>query len=1396
MTTGWVRAMGKGISVLQVAASEGDAESVLRPLRDAGYTVRAKRADDPVALGCALAEEAWDVIAVCDGVPGCDVHTALAAARHTVPGIPVIVISAGVGDEAAAALIKAGAADFLLWSNLVRLPAAIDLARRTGGVRPDDLKPAMEAAGAGSFDWDIRTGHLRWSEEMQALYGYLPGEFDGTFAAWAGCLLPEDRGTVLQAAIGAAQRGVACQPFCIRRQDTGEERWMEIRGQTLRDGRGEAVRMVGINLDVTSRVLAEAVHRRDEALVRGICDVTPDCIYLKDREGRLLFANPAALRATGMPPQELPGQTASAYFPSLGAGQSMLAADLRVMDRGETEVMEVRVQTTAGLRDFLTTKTPWRDERGRVAGLVGVSRDVTEWKHADQTAVAWQRAFEKAEIGITLANPDDETLEMVNEAFARMLGYTREEMVGFPIVLLHPPEIRAEFPLQMASAIEAGHAVFETVHMRKDGTRFPVSVDLTLGRDASGRVVSRTAFVQDLTGRHEVEAARRTSEERLKLALTAARMGVWELDLRTHTVTSSPECNLLFGVDRIGGTIDSLRALIHPADRSRVIETALQALAERTPSLALEFRIRRPDGKVLWVSDLAVARYAADGEPTLLFGLVRDITGQKEADRALQASEERFRSLVETGYVWVWEVDRNGVYTYSSPQVRMLLGYAPEEVLGRPVYDLMPPEEAERIRAVYDGMVASPEPASGVESLHRHRDGRLVVLETSGAPIRSADGEFVGFRGMARDITDRKRAEDALHASEQRYRDVCLSIGDVIYELDAESRVTHISDRVVDLLGYSPEEVLGTIPFWGQADGTREALRLRMRELFGGRASFRDEEAWATTKDGRPVCLQFSGAPNFDAGGAWLGYRGTIRDVTAYKKEQQERDSLAGQLQQAQKLESIGRLAGGVAHDFNNLLTIINGYADLAAEDVSPDDPLHLALDEIRQAGGRAAELTQQLLAFSRKQVISPKPVNLNDFVGQNQNMLQRLIGEDIEFTSHLDPLPGVAMADPGQLHQVLMNLVVNARDAMPEGGRLTIATANVDLDEDAAAQFAGARPGAYVTLSVSDSGCGMDAEVRQRIFDPFFTTKGEGRGTGLGLATVYGIVSQSGGWIGLESAPGAGSTFTMGLPRLESEVTSEVPAVEQHTNLRGSGTILLVEDQADVRRFTAKVLLSYGYRVLEAETGGDALLIAERHGAAIDLMLTDVVMPRMTGKELADRLRPLRPNMPVLFMSGYAEDAIARHGILDEGVNHIAKPFAPEELALKIRDVLAVPPPPGKVLVADDDEAVRRLFDRVLTAEGYEVALAADGREALEMLESGIFSLIITDLVMPGREGIETIRTIRDAGIAVKIVAVSGAFGGSFLRVAEMLGADAVLKKPVSPQDLLATVRRVLTAV
>ena len=529
-------------------------------------------------------------------------------------------------------------------------------------------------------------------------------------------------------------------------------------------------------------------------------------------------------------------------------------------------------------------------------------------------------------------------------------------------------------------------------------------------------------------------------------------------------------------------------------------------------------------------------------------------------------------------------------------------------------------------------------------------------------PRRDEIGELAEtFNRMTVAVAER---EEQLREGEERFRTMTESAVDAVVTADAKGDIVSWNRGARDAFGYAPEEVLGTplarlVP--SHLRQTDEHGRERLAPTHVTPALERPVELHGARKDGRVFPIELSLARWETRRGAFLTV--IIRDVT-------ERRQLEEQFRQAQKMESIGRLAGGLAHDFNNLLTVIGGHADLLHGRLEPGDPLHRRVGLIQEAAEHAADLTRQLLAFSRKQVLAPQVLDLNVIVCEIEPMLRRLIGEDVDLVTAPARGLGSVKADPAQMKQILLNLAVNARDAMPQGGKLTIETENVELDEHYARLHPDVASGTYVMLAVSDTGIGMAEEIRSRIFEPFFTTKPSGKGTGLGLATVYGIVKQSNGAISVYSEPGLGTTFKVYLPRVR-ETAETVTAPAPDGGRGGSETILLAEDNEMVRTLTCEILKRQGYTVVEARHGADALDIARRYHGPIHLLLTDVVMPEMSGPELVSRLGPIRPQMKIVYMSGYTADAIDHQGMLDEGIEFLPKPVGVDTLVRKVREVL-----------------------------------------------------------------------------------------------------------------------------
>ncbi len=511
-----------------------------------------------------------------------------------------------------------------------------------------------------------------------------------------------------------------------------------------------------------------------------------------------------------------------------------------------------------------------------------------------------------------------------------------------------------------------------------------------------------------------------------------------------------------------------------------------------------------------------------------------------------------------------------------------------------------------------------------------------------------------------------------MRASEERYRRIVETTLEGIWTVDPENRTTFVNQRLAAMLGYAPQEMIGLPLEHFVVPEDREAWRERMERARRGEA-LPGHETRYRRKDGTDLWAIVSTSPIPGPDSRFAGSLGIVSDITQRKKSEDDHARLQAQLNQSQKMEAIGLLAGGVAHDFNNMLTVILGYSDVLLGRLRPEDPNRTYVADIRDSGQRAASLTRQLLAFSRKQILAPEIVDLNEVVSAIEKMLRRLIGEDIVLTTIFAPLLPRVRVDPGQMEQVIINLAVNARDAMPQGGRLIIETTRADLDQEFCRLRPGSRPGPFALVSITDTGTGMTPEVRSRVFEPFFTTKEYGKGTGLGLATVFGIIKQSEGYIDFVSEVGAGTSFRIYIPAVEAEDSAALSVIEAGAP-PGHETVLLVEDEEGVRQVARLALESFGYKVIEAANSRDALSAAEMALDPIDLVLTDIVMPGMSGRQLAESLQKRCPGLKVLFMSGYTDDAVVRHGVTAAAAAYLHKPFPPLDLARKVREVLDSP--------------------------------------------------------------------------------------------------------------------------
>ena len=723
--------------------------------------------------------------------------------------------------------------------------------------------------------------------------------------------------------------------------------------------------------------------------------------------------------------------------------------------------------------------------------------------------------------------------------------------------------------------------------------------------------------------------------------------------------------------DLIGNATLPFVRLIHPDDRARVRAAVAEAVAADRP-FAVEYRLVTRAGHERWVEEHGVP-VRLPGAPARLEGLISDVTERKRAEAALRRSGDYFRALIETAAEIVAVGNADGSLRYASPAVERVTGYTPREWARMSVFDLLHPDDAGAVRERFGRLLAAPSAAASMELRLRHREGAWQVVEVSARNLLH-DPSVGGIVYNARDVTARREGEEALRSRERHFRSLIEMGQDVITVLEGDGDVRFASPSVERVLGYGQDELTGAYLFeYVHPDDVPSALEVFDRAIHAPGepqwTEFRVRHRQGPWRTLETIATSLLHDP------AVLGIVVNARDVTERKQAEEALRLSQQQFLQAQKMEAVGRLAGGVAHDFNNLLTAIRGNAELLLLDIPADDTRREDVEEIRRAAERAAALTRQLLAFSRRQVLQPRVLDLNAVVREMERMLRRLIGEDVELVTRLEATHGEVRADPGQLEQVLLNLAVNARDAMPGGGTLTVDTRAAELEEELKRNYPYVIPGRYVMLSVSDTGHGMDRETRERAFEPFFTTKPAGRGTGLGLSTVYGIVKQSGGFIWIDSEAGRGTTVRIYLPPVDEPARQAAPPAPEAVPTGGAETVLLAEDEETVRRLARRVLERGGYTVLEASDGEEALRVAESYRGPIHLLVTDVVMPRLGGRDLAARLLARRPGLRVLYVSGYTEEAVQRHGVLDPGTGFVEKPFTADLLAERVRRALDEPP-------------------------------------------------------------------------------------------------------------------------
>ncbi len=1083
------------------------------------------------------------------------------------------------------------------------------------------------------------------THNVKAITGFEQTDVTSTPSFWANRVHPEDAPKLFAELLQIFEKGFHEHQYRWQVAD-GSYKWCYDYRRLIKSPDGSNY-IIGMMQDITERKRAEEALLHAAQEWRTTFDGINDFVSLLDLDGKILRCNKAMKDFVGKPFNEILNHSCWEII----LGVTTPVEDCPFLRMKETLQRETTILSVKDLW-FNVSVDPIFDQAGHLIGAVNIIADITKRKYAEEavTKLSQENAI-IAEIGRIISSTldIDEVYERFSEQVRKLIPFDRIEIITINL---------------QDHTITISYITGLGVPGRKAGNTIPMSGTAVqeVFRTRSSLLI-QPLNEEELSGRFPplLSSFQAGLRSMIFVPLFSENQVIGALSLKTTKPDFYTERDLRLAErvgDQIAGAIANAHLFI---ERKRAEESAARFSQEN----AIMAEIGRVISSTLNIEEV-YERFAEEVRKLIPFDRTAvNIINLKDYSGSV-------------AYAWGAEIPHR-----KQGEAFPLVDSFSEEIIttrsGILIQNADESELAERypglrgIRAGFRSMISVPliskDEVIGIFHLRSFKPNAYAERDLNLA--ERVGNQIAGAIANAKLYAEQKKMEEALRKSEERFRELYDHAPLGYHEYDAEGRITNVNRTDLEMLGYTAEEMIGQQIWKFNVDG--DTLREEvLAKLAGTSPPGRNLERIYRRKDGTTIPVLVEDRQILDEKGQIKGIRCTIQDITARKQAEDEKESLREQLRQSQKMEAIGKLAGGVAHDFNNLLTVIHGYSELLINSLDQSSRFRQDVQEIMHASERASSLTRQLLAFSRKQVLQPKVLDLNAHVSNMDKMLRRMIGEDIELVTLLTRDLGRVKADPGQIEQVILNLAVNAKDAMLNGGKLTIETANAKLDENYARSRVGVIPGDYMMLSVSDTGVGMSSETRERIFEPFFTTKEKGKGTGLGLSTVYGIVQQSGGNIWVYSEPGLGTTFKIYLPRIEEGTESLRPAAFPTKPLQGSETVLLVEDEEMVRKLAYTVLQRNGYKVLEASSGDEALDVVQgRNGNPIHLIVTDVVMPGMSGRQLADRVASLRPEIRILYMSGYTDDAIVHHGVLDPGIAYIQKPFTPEALASKVRETL-----------------------------------------------------------------------------------------------------------------------------